>query len=395
MGNLRKNANWIQAYLTYTENTEAPLHFHFWTAISTIAGALRRNVYFDQTYFKWFPNFYIIIVAAPGIVNKTTTIDIGMNLLRKVPGIYFGPESVTWQALVERMGQCISKVQYPDGTEEENCAITIPIPEFGTFFNTEDHKLTDLLVSLWDGRTGKFERATRTQGSDSIINPWVNLIAGTTPSWISSNFPAYMVGGGFTSRCVFVYGEKKRQHIAYPRDFKTPEFLALEDSLIEDLTKIAELRGEFTLTPEARAFGEAWYASIFENIANVEPALQGHWARKQTQVHKLAMVLSVSERDDLVIEKEHLEKAALLVQHLEKDIEKIFMHIGSTQDGSLNASILTYIQSKGRVPKHILFRNFMTKANHRQLEETLMTLVKSGSIEMINTNNVVYLISRE
>ena len=74
----RKLKNWVDSYLVYSSASEAPDKFHFWTAVSTIAGALRRRVWIPQNYFDWTSNFYIILVAPPGIVSKSTTISIGM-----------------------------------------------------------------------------------------------------------------------------------------------------------------------------------------------------------------------------------------------------------------------------------------------------------------------------
>ena len=91
----RNYADWLKAYLKYAEATEAPQHMHFWSGVSAVAGALRRKVWIDQAYFKWYPNFYIVLVAPPGIVSKSTTVGIAMDLLRKVPGIHFGPDVVT------------------------------------------------------------------------------------------------------------------------------------------------------------------------------------------------------------------------------------------------------------------------------------------------------------
>jgi len=90
---MRLSNNWIQSYLEYSSLSEAPENFHFWTAVSCIAGALRRRVWIDQGYFQWTPNFYIIFTAPPGIVSKSTTASIGMRLLREVPGIQFGPDA--------------------------------------------------------------------------------------------------------------------------------------------------------------------------------------------------------------------------------------------------------------------------------------------------------------
>ena len=81
---MRKKPNWIKTYMQYSSFSEAPDKMHFWVAVSTIAGALRRRVWIDQGYFQWTPNFYIILVAPPGIVSISTSLSIGMILLRQL-----------------------------------------------------------------------------------------------------------------------------------------------------------------------------------------------------------------------------------------------------------------------------------------------------------------------
>ena len=64
----RIHNDWLSAFLDYTQFGEAPKHMYFWAGVSAIAGALRRKVWIDQAYFRWYPNFYICLVAPPGIV---------------------------------------------------------------------------------------------------------------------------------------------------------------------------------------------------------------------------------------------------------------------------------------------------------------------------------------
>ncbi|TXH42236.1 MAG: hypothetical protein E6Q97_36170, partial [Desulfurellales bacterium] len=68
----RQLKDWLATYLDYTEGTEAPRVMHFWAGVSAIASVLRRRVWIDMTRFQWYPNFYIIFVAPPGIISKTT-----------------------------------------------------------------------------------------------------------------------------------------------------------------------------------------------------------------------------------------------------------------------------------------------------------------------------------
>lgn len=354
----RRLADWIKSYMSYSSYAEAPDKMHFWVAVSTIAGALRRQVWIDQGYFQWTPNFYIIFVAPPGIVSKSTTLSIGMKLLKSIEGIKFGPDAVTWQALTQALADAKEDICMPDGTYHPMSAITIASSEFGTFLNPNDREMVDVLVSLWDGQLGVWEKRTKTQGSDRIENPWINIAACTTPGWIAGNFPEYLIGGGFTSRCIFVFAKHKRRLVAYPSTSLPPEFLQLQADLIHDLEAISVLRGPFILSPEALEWGTAWYERHY-NDPNRElnnDRFAGYLARKQTHIHKLAMVVSASYKDDLVITKQDLETSSLLITSLEADMPQVFELIGVEGQAKFSQEVVTIVKGYGEIDQASLFR---------------------------------------
>jgi len=135
---LRKYPNFLQAYMQYTQHSEAPDTFHFWTGVGTVAGALQRKVWIDCAYWQWVPNFYIIFVAPPGIVSKSTTAGIGMNLLKKVPRVKFGPDSATWQVLIQEMANNATVFTTPQGKFLKQSAITVVASELGTFLKPKN-----------------------------------------------------------------------------------------------------------------------------------------------------------------------------------------------------------------------------------------------------------------
>jgi len=344
----RHFSNWISAYLDYSSHSEAPKHMHFWVAVSTLAGALRRRVWLDMAYFRWHPNFYIILVAPPGIVSKSTTAGIGMQLLKKVPDIKFGPDVVTWQALVGSFAESTMTFQY-QGDYHEMSALTIESSEFGNLLNPQDKEMVDLLVSLWDGKPGAFEKRTKGSGTDLVVNPWINLIACTTPAWIAGNFPEYMIGGGFTSRCVFVYAEKKAKYVAYPGMHVPKDLARKAQMLIEDLTEISNMAGEYLLTPDAYQWGEAWYTKHYseKNLDLDDDRFGGYLARKQTHIHKLAMILAAAEGPRLIITAEHLATANSMVSDLEPDMQFVFSKIGKTEDSLYIERLIWYVHKRG------------------------------------------------
>lgn len=390
----RKCSNWLTTYMEYSKFSEAPDYFHFWTGVSVIAGALRRKVWIDMGYFDWTPNFYIVFVAPPGVVQKSTTADIGMNLLKEIPGIHFGPDSVTWQALTQSLAQSTEGVEMDDGTLFPMSAITIVASEFGTFLDPSDRVMVDVLVSLWDSKRDVWKKSTKTQGADNIENPWINIIACTTPGWIEGYFPEYLIGGGFTSRTVFVYADKKRQLVAYPSKQIDENFKILREKLVHDLEQISLMKGAFTLTPEAFAYGEKWYGEHYGKSHDHLDVNRfgGYLARKQTHVHKLAMILSASERDDMLITPENLKNADAIITALESDMPKVFGKIGMSDSGRQLNELTRLLAVRKRIHRTDAYRNLCRTMDVKTFNETINAAIVTKQIKIEQAGNETYLI---
>lgn len=393
----RRLKNWLSGFAEYAQFGEAPDNTLFWTGVATVAGALRRKVWIDMGYFKWVPNFYVILVAAPGIISKSTTANIGMNLLRQVPGIKWGPEVVTWQSLVQCMSEQREEFVNPDtGEFTPMSAITICSDEFGNLLNPADREMVDIFVGLWDGKEGTFEKKTKNSGNDAIVNPWINIIACTTPAWISGNFPEYMIGGGFTSRCVFVYADTKRQLVAYPKRNMEKSGSArvdqLKQDLIADLEAISMLAGEMTLTEDAFLWGEQWYEKHWRDK---HPHLDrdqfgGYLARKQTHIHKLAMVLSAAMGDSRSITPDILQLAADLTTGLERDMNMVFSKIGQNEITRLAAQLVEIVAREGKMIQQDLYKQVFRIASYNDFSEAIQSCVNAGHLISINQGGQLF-----
>ena len=394
----RKYEDWLKAFVDYASYGEAPRTMYFWAGVSAIAGALRRKVWIDQAFFKWVPNFYIILVAPPGIVSKSTTASIAMDLLRQVPGIKFGPDVVTWPALVQAFSESTEAFQIEESWYPMS-AMTIESSEFGNLLNPQDKEMVDLLVSLWDGKQGTFEKRTKMSGNDSIENPWINLIACTTPSWIAGNFPEYMIGGGFTSRCLFVYAEQKEKYVAYPGLVVPPDHGDTKQRLIADLEHISlSLAGAYHLAPAAVEWGEKWYEDHYKTRPTGldDDRFGGYIARKQTHIHKLAMVLAAAKRDELLITKDDLIVANIMVTELEASMPMVFSKIGRSDASFHSERLLAFVQKKGKVKYDEAYRfvhaNF---PSFREFEDVVTGLLRSGQLSLVQEDNQFWLKAKQ
>lgn len=380
----RIHDDWLSTYLKFTAGTEPPQLFHFWCGVSAIAGALRKHVWIDMTRFQWVPNFYVVLVAPPGIISKTTTMDLAMNLLKKVPGIKFGPDVVTWPALVKIFAE--SGTMFPYGDEYlPMSAITLASGELGNLINPRDPEMMNLYITLYDGKAG-LEKVTKTSGSDSVNAPYLNLIGCTTPDWLAENMPLAAIGGGFTSRCIFVYGDKKENYVAYPDEAARADVALLGNDLIADLEYISvNLVGPVKITEAAREWGREWYKKTWESgkAEADDDLVKNYLARKQTHMHKLAMILSVSGGDDLIIDHKHLVMAHDVLNMTEKGFSKVFAKIGRSEESLHAERLLEYIRRRGSITYMEAYRHVhLSFPNFKDFNGVLQGLVQSGQIRL-------------
>jgi len=274
--------------------------------------------------------------------------------------------------------------------------LTVGVSELGTFLRPDNKEMVDFLVAMWDGQKETVRRQTKTQGETTIRNPWLNVIGCTTPAWLKDNFPDVLIGGGLTSRMVFIFADKKRQLVAYPADLITAsDYQQEEDSLVADLQAISELRGEYALARGAKEFGTEWYKKLWtqprpEHLAGDRFA--GYIARKQTLLHKLAMVIAAAKGDELVIQEEDLREADELMTLIEYDLRSVFQSIGVASSAKINSEVLSLIKTQRSMPYKDLWRLCFPTTGHKEFVESIKAAVqaqyvkieKKDGIEMIS-----------
>jgi len=379
------STSWLKAYVAHERNSESPPAFHYWTAVFTVAGALRRRVWIDQRRFQWTTNMYIVLVAPPGVAAKSTTMRVGLNLLQRIEGIKIGPQSMTWQALFDGFMRAQETVEIP-GLQEPTpmSCLSIGIGELGTFMDPKNRECMDMITALWDGQKEPLKRATRKDGELTIQNPWLNFLACTTPAWLKENFPEVQVGAGLTSRIIFVYGHEKAKYVAYPAmQVEDDDYRNEETALLHDLQRISELQGEYKLTADAVEWGESWYRHHFNGGKPkhlTSGRFDGYLARKQTHIHKLAMVLAAATRDNLSITVEDLKEAEKQVSALERDMVKVFESIGVAQGARSANEVVILVRNHKQIKNTALWKQLFATMEQKTYVDSINAAVAAGQI---------------
>jgi hypothetical protein len=376
----RKLKSVLESICKYTEDTEIPGIFSLWVGVSTIGTALGRNVYIDQGFFQVHPNTYIVLVANSACSRKSTSIGIGQRFLQNIhPSINMFSQKMTPEALIGSLS----------GLDLNNSNDSIIPSAVGIAIADELSTLIDknsfatgmiaLLTSLYDSKD--FEYNTRGRGKEPVKNPCLSILGGSTIHWIKESIPEVAIGGGFTSRIVFVYKDKMEKLVPWP--FMTEENKQLEKDIIHDLNDISNMRGPFGISDEAKELYKDEYCNFHKTstlIHNDNTA--GYANRRNFTLLKIAMIISASESSGRVIETRHLKIAIKMLEHVEKDIPFIIKSIVSKEVGDIFEQIIKFIMRQRVVSKAELIRQYRHKMPSRDLQVLVDTLVEEGVIRV-------------
>lgn len=384
---MRSVENWIDSYLEYTQNSESPTNYHKWCALSVIAGALQRRV-----YLRWgigsviYPNMYIVLVGPSGKTRKGSALGIAKDMLKEMSGVTIAPESSSGkQAMIGIMKRLNYNFQDPsDGKIKYHCALTAFSEELSVFLGQKDIAYLATLTDWYDSKdTWEYETVGR--GKESISGVCLNLIGGTAPDWLQSMLPQEAIGGGFSSRVIFVVETKKGKIV--PEPFITPRELELQEQLRLDLERINQLSGEMHMSDEARKLYVNWYIKHSEDadsgIMSVnDPRFAGYNERRPTHLRKLMMLCSAARNDSLILEREDFERATRLLTDVEKNMAMTFGGLGQSRTSEATEAIKNYIQRVKITTRKMILQRFYRDVDSQTLTQVEETLRQMGCIKV-------------
>jgi hypothetical protein len=198
----------------------------------------------------------------------------------------------------------------------------------------------------------------------------LNLLGATTPDSLASCLPSTAIGGGFTSRVLFVWADKKAKKVAKPED--SPRIEALKDKLAKDLYLISRIVGQYDFSPEADANWSDWY-NEYEELDSErlcrDPAFNGWYSRKPTYILKTAVVCAAAESDTRILEWKHIQQSIAELSDIEVQMGIVFKAIGKSAVTSEVDLVMQIIRSRKcifewRHPRNVPKRHHATIRQH-------------------------------
>jgi len=369
----------LKEYLKYCSSTEVPGIFSLWCGIACIASALGRDGFMSMGHYTIFPNLYIILVAGSAKCKKSTAIRIADGFIKKVtPDIKTFSQKLTPEALIG----ALCEVKEASANQLRGSAEgIIVVDELSTLIdrNAFQSGMIPFLTTLWDAQES-FTYETKKRGKETVYNSCVSMLGGSTLSWIREAIPISAIGGGFTSRVIFVFREQYEKSILWTS--MSEENRKRGENLLHDLNEIAKVRGEFGVTEKVKTVSEQLYSDFrASHPFHANKYLEGYAGRRFTTLLKLAMIVCASLSDNRLIKLEHLNAALNVLEDAEGHMPKVLQTIAMDDIGMVNQDILSLIKSKGRVTRKKLLTLVHHQMQARDLDIVLSTLSQAGEIK--------------
>jgi hypothetical protein len=372
--------SWINSYLEYTHEQESPKAFHFWVSMAILSSMVRRNVVIPRVMYRTYPNLFIILVAGSAKCRKSVALSLGESILKSTeePPMIFS-QKITPEALIGALQESTdihTKVSYG----------LVLASELSVFLGGDAIKngMIPILTDLYDSKDN-WEYKTKARGTEKIPHVTISMLGASTMDWIKTSIPMEAIGGGFTSRVIFVFEDSPSKLILFS-DGKLDN-IELRNDLIHDLNNIGKLKGSVVFSPEAKKASQSWYEQEATNIR--DPKVDGYFGRKHDTMFKVATLLSIAESDKLLIEEHHIIRALAMLEQNELLLTPTLEAVASSVGGENTNKLLQIIKRFSPIKHSDLLQKCWRYASAEEAGGMLDTLIQSGEIEVeLNNKNV-------
>lgn len=388
--------SFLRDYAILSSGNESPKVYHQWAGLSALSSLVSRRVWVDQGVFKPYPNMYVLFVGDAGI-KKSTAMNIARKLIREIQTIPIAPPSITKEALTllmsEKDSPSLKTFKHTNSSGISSIVNYSHMSMFANEFTTlltaggNESGMINFLTDIWDQDV--FEVRTKNKGTDNLHGPYITLLGCLTTACMSNLMNTKIISSGFSRRCIFVYSDDIGEPVYRP--IVTQEQKEAWARCIQRGKELQGISGEFGFTPEGDQWYKTWYEAHHWSKREVEsPLLKDFYNSKAEYVLKLAMLITLSDSDTLVLTREALELAVAYIDTIEPNMTIPFEGAGRNELSPIASNIARMVNTAVMpLPVKRIYALFFKDARPEEIKEMLEHLAKVGKIKLfdVTTNS--------
>lgn len=367
---------WLDDFLLQHSELESPLSFWFWGALASISAVVKDNVWLNRQIYNCYPNVYVMYHAVSGL-KKGPPISAAKQMVRAVGGtrIISGRSSI--QGILKEMGTAQT---VPGGKPMLKSTAFIASSEL-TSSIVEDKVATDILTDLYDRNYNIGEwRSLLKMETFNLKDPTITMLTATNEAHSEDFFAKKDIHGGYFARTFIIAESKKNRTNSLSVKLKNPPNYQQSAEYLKDLAK---LQGEFQhfgqeepsdpwvipykdhTTGVVNYFSKTGliYQKWYDNFSEVVEAQEikddtGTLNRFGDSVLKVAMLLSLSKKAELIIDEDSMEEAIIRCERL----------IGNVRDMTHGKKGI----SQSKLLKGLIIKELLDRETHQVSRQVLM-----------------------
>jgi hypothetical protein len=374
--------DFINDLLEQTEEIETPASFIKWAGFASISAILKRNVFLNKWAYKLYPNIYILFIADSGLAKGFANV-IATKLVGSVDNtrVISGRNSI--QGILADLSKATTSNNGGPPILDASCFLNSG--EFVNFL-LQDDQAVSILTELYDSNyIQKYTSTLKGTGKETLKDPYVVLLGSSNETLLKEALPESSVEGGFIARTILVREDKKRCINPLTR---APTKPIDWNSLSHYLKEIAKLRGEFRYTSESRDFYEEWYREFAKRDFTDKT---GTANRLHDTILKLAIIISCSQRLDLVLEKSDIEKAIEELVVVKSKERGLFLVAQNKSELAVKTKkVLSEIARNGKRKRIRILQDLMGYVNADELDKVIDNLKQANFVKESRSDKEVY-----
>ncbi len=333
--------DFISNYLEYCGVTECPVFYHRWCCISMIAAYLGRQYNTNIGRAIVNPNHYCMLIGDPAS-RKSTAIKTSKSIIKLAGYDKISAEKTSKEKFLLDLGESNKSADVLDtnlwGDSAQGIAeMYIACDEFNDFIGDGNFEFISLLGNFWDYE-GTFENRIKSGKCAYINEPTINILGGNTPVSFARAFPPTILGQGFFSRLLLIYGEPTGRRITWPKESDAGETNEIVTRLQQ--IKIASI-GKALKGDSASNLIDKIYQS-WNYMDDVR--FKAYSGRRLTHLLKLCLITSAARMSNEISEHDVLYANTILT-HTEFLMPKALGEFGKSRNSDTTHKVMQILDS--------------------------------------------------
>ncbi len=358
---------------TFNNCSEASAKFILTVLFASIGSAISLSRWIVWGTKRMFANFWVIILGESTRSRKTTSLDIGLKMVKKrnddIQGRNFLlPSRSSMSSLLE-----ILEYEKYGVIEHSELATFLELLKKG--FNCD---MKSLLTSFFDVPES-YKVNFITKDDTNLEYPIFSIATASTPVWLKHNLHKGDATSGFLARFLFAFQNRKTRSIPIP---KKPDANKIE-LLYKVFVKLYELEPEEIIFDEKfeTVYSEFYHESdkLIEELS-VDNAMKSIFSRLQTDYFLKFTILECVLAGKTTASKDEALRAKYLVAFYMAQAMATIKNISPDEQMELETKLLKFIRNKKEVTSTEIHRHFNNHLSAQKINSVLGSLIKAGLI---------------